>query len=240
MVTRLSKILVVFVTTASIAFMGFALAVSNAGPNWSAQANELEDYIFTLAPKTETQPATWSVQQRTATDQIGSSPVLPKLIGQALDDGKRRNDEELAEIEPKIPPLEQQIAAMEQVISIDKTGLDNRDKQLLAAYKQLETDIQQVALAGDRLAQEAIRVRTMAELRRESVFRLLRELEQIETDHFQLGEQKRRLLDLLFQTEGLRIRLRDREKQLIAQGANVPPPAVTSNSAVKVSDTAAD
>ena len=47
MLTIISKILVVFVTFASIAFLAFSIIVTTAGPNWQKEAEALPDYTFT-------------------------------------------------------------------------------------------------------------------------------------------------------------------------------------------------
>jgi hypothetical protein len=58
--------------------------------------------------------------------------------------------------------------------------------------------------------------------------RLKRQRIQIETELYRLVEQKRHLLDLVYQMEGILQRLRDREQQLIKQGAS---PASSADSA---------
>ena len=85
---------------------------------------------------------------------------------------------------------------------------------------------------GERLATQAVDIRAVAERTRESGMRLKRQRIQIETEFYRLVEQKRQLLDLVYQMDGILQRLRDREQQLINQGAvsSEPTPAGDSTS----------
>lgn len=216
MLHRLSKVLVVFVATASVAFMGFALALNNSGPNWQAEAETLDDYTFTYTPG---ENPTWTAKYRNDTQQIGPSPNLGSVVVKAYADAKRRNDEAAAAITPQIQPLLDRTKAITAFVAQDTAAMRLRHEQLMAAVADLDGQVKSTGLQGDRFAEQAITIRTETDRRRESVFRLTRELDQIENDHyFQLG-QKRRLLDRLHQLEGLRLRLQQRHQQLLDSGA---------------------
>ncbi len=216
MLNRLSKVLVVFVATASLAFMGFAFALNNAGPNWQAEAESLDDYTFTFTPG---ENPTWSGKYRNDTQQVGTDRNLGAVVVKAYADAKRRNDEAAAAITPQIQPLKDRTTAIAAFIAQDTTALDKRHQQLLTEVTAVDEQIKSTGLQGDRFAEQAITIRTETDRRRESVFRLKRELDQIETDqYFELG-QRRRLLDRLHQLEGIRLRLRQRNQQLLDAGA---------------------
>ena len=80
------------------------------------------------------------------------------------------------------------------------------------------------------MAIQAVDIRAVAERTRESGMRLKRQRIQIETELYRLVEQKRQLLDLVYQMDGILQRLRDREQQLINQGAVTSEPAPTADS----------
>ena len=80
------------------------------------------------------------------------------------------------------------------------------------------------------MAIQAVDIRAVAERTRESGMRLKRQRIQIETELYRLVEQKRQLLDLVYQMDGILQRLRDREQQLINQGAVTYEPAPTADS----------
>ena len=57
------------------------------------------------------------------------------------------------------------------------------------------------------------------ENRREEVYRLLSQLDEIRTDLFQINEQTKRLQDLLIRKRGVVSRLKRRQVQLVTSGA---------------------
>jgi len=218
MLTRISRVLTVFVTAASLAFLGLALAVNFSGPNWIQETQNLPDYAFTLAPG---EIPTWSAKHRTSDQQLSSSPTLPNVIGKAYDDARQRNQEVIERVEPQIQPLESRIATVSNYVTADSAGIDVREAQLTDTLKAVEKQIIDISVEGERKSAQAVEVRAEAERTREFVFRLKRELQQIETDDFQLVEQKRLLLDLLYQMKGLERRLKEREQHLIEQRARI-------------------
>jgi hypothetical protein len=221
MLQRLSKIMVVFVATASIAFMGFALALNNAGPNWQAEAETLRKagYTFTETPG---ENSSWSATFRNDSQPVGSNRNLGAVVVRAYADGKRRNDEAEANLSKDIQPLVDRTKAIEAFVAQDTEALRLRNDQLLAEVKKLDETIASTGLQGDRHAEQAIAIRAETERRREAVFRLTRELDQIENDrYFELG-QRLRLLDRLHQLEGIRLRLQQRHQQLLDAGATLP------------------
>lgn len=216
MLQRLSKILVVFVATASVAFVGFALALNNAGPNWTAEAESLTDYTFTYTPG---ENPSWAATYRNDSQQVASNRNLGAVVVKAYADAKQRNEEATSAITPKIKPIDDQTKVIEAAVAQDTEGIRVRHEQLMAEARKVDGEIAATGLEGDRNAEQAITIRTETERRRESVFRLRRELDQIENDHyFQLG-QRQRLLDRLHQLEGIRLRLQQRNRQLLDAGA---------------------
>ena len=219
MTTKISKILVVFVTACSLAFMGFTLAMSNSGPDWRTEAEDFEDYIFTFTPG---ENATWGVRHRSETAPLKSSKNLADLVAAAYQDGTSRNNTAKQAIDQKQPDqLRERTKLYEAAIKADTIGVDVRTKQLTQMYVDACKEIDNIATAGDKRATLAIDILNQASRRRESVFRLTREREEIETEHFRLKEQKRLLLDLLHQMRGIRLRLENREQQLIDQGGRI-------------------
>ena len=75
--TLFSKILLVLVLFASIAFMGFTAVSSVGGPNWYREKDAMTDYLFEYQPG---ENPIWAVKTRRAGEQISTSPVLAKVI----------------------------------------------------------------------------------------------------------------------------------------------------------------
>lgn len=216
MLTKLSKIMVVFVTAASVAALGVAVAIVNSGPSWTAEAAVLADYDFSVSGG---EKPTWTAKHRTGEQALKTSPVQPEVIGAAFDDAAKRTKEEADKITPLIEPTKQAVATAQQFIEVDMRGLDARRKQLLEQMAAINKELADTALATNRAGEETLKIRGEAERRRSDVYRLTRNLQAIEADHFQLVEQKRRLLDMIFQMQGLRDRMKERSEDLAKETA---------------------
>lgn len=215
MTTKISKILVVFVTAASICFLGIAVGISKLGPNWREETQNLKDYGF--AQTTGENPQ-WTSTQRTESAALATGS-LPSVIEKSYVDAKQRNDDKVAAVTPQIETLKQRIAQIAAFIEEDEKGITKRETQLALALEDVGKQIQTLSTDGERLATQAVDIRAVAERTRESGMRLKRQRIQVETELYRLVEQKRHLLDLVYQMEGILQRLRDREQQLIKQGA---------------------
>lgn len=215
MLTRFAKILTVIVVFASIGLMGAAITITNAGPNWRAESEKLPDYTF----KQDATTKMWSVSHRSdANTNLASNVPHPGAVAAAYRHAATQNKEELEVVEPQIEPLETQIAEIKSFREIDERGLAARNAQLKADFAAVAAEIREIGQEADATAQAALKTRTIAAARREDGQRLLLQLEGIETDHFHLKAQRKRLFDTLYQIQGLQIRLRERNTQLKATG----------------------
>lgn len=211
MLTQFSKVLVVFVTTISIASLGVTLAVVNSGPNWKAEAALLTDYDFA---QTGGEKPTWSVNHRKDPKAIKQAVAHPEVIAAAYDHAINQTKTEIDAIKPRIKPEQELVERTKQWIEIDLRGLDERRKLLHEQTKALNKELADTSAASIRAGEETLKIRGEAERRRSDVARLSRTLDLIEADQFQLAEQKKRLLDMLFQMQGLRDRLKERAADL--------------------------
>ncbi len=227
MTTKISKILVVFVTAASIAFLGIAVGISKLGPNWLEETQNLKDYGF--AQTTGENPQ-WTSTQRTESAALATGS-LPSVIQKSYDDAERRNREKAEAVTSQIEPLKQRMAQIAAFIEEDEKGIAKREEQLALALEDVGKQLQVLSTDGERLATQAVEIRAVAERTRESGMRLKRQRIQVETELYRLVEQKRHLLDLVYQMEGILQRLRDREQQLIKQGAVPAEQAPAADSA---------
>ena len=104
--TFLSKILLVLVFFASIAFMGFAAVSAVGGPNWSKEKDALTDYVFEHQAG---ENPIWSVKTRRGGEQLTTSPVLAKVIVAAQKHKLQQQNEKLDEVTKTIEPLKTSI-----------------------------------------------------------------------------------------------------------------------------------
>jgi hypothetical protein len=226
MITRIAKILTVFMTTVSILFMGVAVAIHSSGPNWQADIQALPDYDFKYNGG---ESPTWTVKRREANSPaLITSPSLPAVIGKAYDDLAARNKDVTDKAVQPVQGLQTQIADIKATVAVDKVALETRMNALSQTLKDVNKTVSDLALEGDKLTRQANSIREEARDRREDKNRLLRQLQQIEADHFHLAAQERRLLDTMFQLTGELRRLQIRNRQLSEQGATLSAPAPTT------------
>lgn len=222
MTTKISKIMVVFVTTASIAFLGIAIGLRNLGPNWLEETQNLKDYSFT---RSEGENPQWTATRRSGSQPPTTSASLANVIAKSYDAETRLNQEKVTEVSPQIQQLKDRITQLAALIEEDGKGIKQREEQLALELQNIGKQIQALSTDGERLATQAVDIRADAERTRESGMRLNRQRIQIETDQYRLTQQKRHLLDLVYQMDGVLQRLREREQQLIKQGAVATQPA---------------
>ncbi len=202
--TKFSKVFAVFVTLASLTFMGFAVATVVGGPNYQAeQVEQLPDYVFELTPG---EKPTWAVKTRRSAETVPASPAtLPGVIVAARKHLDGRLQEEIERLDPQIKVLEGadgKIAEAKKLIEVDRKGLEKREKELNSELAALRATIKDVADQCIKKSQESQAVRAEAARRREDVFRLLNQLEEIRTDHYRAVEQARKLKELLVRVRG--------------------------------------
>jgi hypothetical protein len=213
MLTRFAKIFVVIVTFSSIALMGAAITATNSGPNWQEESEKLPDYTF----KQDATTGLWSVTHRKG-ESLKSGVPHPAAVAEAYRHATELNDTEFEVVNLQIQPLEDQIKQINDYRVADEGGLKFRKEKLRSEFDAVSAEVNRIGLEADATAKAALATRTKAEARREDGQRLILQLDGIETDHFHLQEQRRRLLDNLYQMRGLQIRLRDRNTQLKATG----------------------
>ena len=210
MLTRFAKIFVVLVTFSSIALMGVAITATNAGPNWQEEAEKLPEYMFTQ----DTTTGLWTVQYRKDDSSLKSAVPHPAAVAEAYRHAAELNDAEFEVVNPQIEPLKAQKDEINKFRIADEGGVKFRNEKLRSDFDALAAEVNKTGLAANATAKAARDTRLKAAARREDGQRLILQLEGIETDHFHLQEQRRRLLDNLYQMRGLQLRLRDRNAQL--------------------------
>ncbi len=210
--------LTVTTTVVSVAFLGLAFIARVGGPNWNADRRRLEDdYIFEKIEAQE-QPTTWTVKTRVGDETIkANSRIEPEVIVAAYQHKINLQKEEIASLDQQIQQVESQLAATKPLIEQDFAAIDRRLTALRKAVDELTE--QNVALLeeGKRIADEALRLRTLAKLRREDVFRLTQQLHQLQAEQYKLAEQQARLEDVLVRLNGVVERLEVRNRQLREQ-----------------------
>lgn len=219
--TKLGKTLVVFAFGASFAFLGFAWVSLMAGTNWDAEAAALPGYSI---QKGEGPDGKWTAVDR-VTGKAVSVPTgnveASAVIAVRKDLDKQQKDE-IAAANSEAETYAKRLAEVHKYNEADTKALQTRVQVLTSQLEELNKTI--LSLSNDvvKRSQEAQALRTEATKRREDVFRLTRELAEIQADHFRSGELAKKLQDQLARLEGAVTGLESRNKQLREEGARLP------------------
>jgi len=215
-ITKLAKILAVFVAVTSLAFAGFAIATTFSGPDWRAmtQAKYFEHYSFTQGGAPD---FAWTATRVADGDQIATSRRLPEVLVKVMDDILARQQEQLQVLSDQEPLLQARVESLEQDKAADEQALEKyvgvQRERLNAVRKQIETTGEEVIAATN----EAQGIEKVIALRREEVAALKRQVQELKTDRFRLEEVQRNLENLLIQTQGDNLRAKSREQGLEQQ-----------------------
>jgi hypothetical protein len=240
--TTVSKCLVVFTVVASLAFLGFASAVLQGGPNYQSQLDDsiLNGYVFgTSKVKKKTKDfkagtILYTVKtRRPKQDEDGDwseevikkdSPILSQVIIAARNHLTSDQEDELRLIRReldgyeengrKFPGLQDKIYDAIKAINDDTVAFQKREALLVAELQRIQKDLSAVTANAQNETVEAEKLQKEATSRREDVYRLKNQLEEIETDIYRAEQQRDKLEDLLIRVQSKVQRLKRRNKQL--------------------------
>ncbi|WP_417390259.1 hypothetical protein [Gimesia sp.] len=220
--TLLSKILLVLVFFASIAFMGFAAVSAVGGPNWSQEKDALTDYVFEYQAG---ENPIWSVKTRRGGEQLTTSPVLAKVIVAAQKHKLQQQNEKLDEVTKTIEPLKTSIKRWELINKVDRTAMKDKATELKQKIVQLDQQIIQLANEGIKIGQQTLEVNQEASERRADIFRLRDQIDEIRNERFLAEQQQKTLRDYIDRIQGKVQRLQRQkeslEKVVLAPGNNI-------------------
>ncbi|WP_010582571.1 hypothetical protein [Schlesneria paludicola] len=213
-----AKILVVFVAASSLAFLAFAAALRNGGPDWKGEMRSPElqkEFVFSVENGDKT---TYSVKhRRTDSSVIDKTPVLAEAVLKA----RKRLDEEttkrLQELSPKPEQLQTTLKTVIEFVAADKKGVEAREQTLDERFQQLWADVQAVGVQFSELTLQTQDVLRVMQERREEVYRLVNQLELLRNDHFAAQVQQKYLEDELIRLEENQRKLESRQSQLKQQ-----------------------
>jgi len=234
--TTISKCLAVLAAVAAVAFMGFAAVTVVGGPNWEAEmaASDIgDDYAFEKTVSTDGK-VTWSAKVRRTQEAIPVSK--PGVAASAVIAVRRKvskdQQAELQRIEKRLPVLETGTRQAQALIDVDRAAMKQRLDQLAAELKVLHQQLDAASKKSVKKALEIQAKQTEAANRREDVFRLQAEYDEIRTDRDRIERLTTELEKRLIRLSGDIARLERRRQQLIKAGATAPAGTGTTSATV--------
>lgn len=214
--TGIGKILAVFVTVASIAFMGFAFAVRFGGPDWMKFTRSQEFQGYKIVKRDGESPV-WAATQSRDESQVASNPVLPSVIAKVMDDIEQERQQEISALNEREPKLKEKAELLRRTREADQPALEAYVAGLRAALEAARNESNDLANKVLAATAEAQKLENQVSARREDVFRLEAEVNEIRADHVRLTQIRSQLEDLLKQVEGDLERAKDRSQELDAK-----------------------
>ena len=212
------KVMVVFVTAASLGFAAFALSLVAGGPNWK---NEVENEDFTndfVLTVTGGEKKSYAIKSRQTDQAVGAgSPLLAEVVVKGREKQVADAKAEDARLGAEIARIKPIIAEFKALTPPDQAGLVARTMAMDKVLTQIDKAVQ--AASAEFAARSAAikQIDLTTKERREEGFRLKNQLELLRTDLFALLAQQKVLEDELVEVEENMKRLERREEQLKKQ-----------------------
>lgn len=212
---KFSKPLVVFTAAAAFAFLGFTAVSKVGGPNWQFEAEQLSP-TYTIEEVESETGSTWKVTDN-VTKQAVSNPK-PEVHASAVIAARKHLDaaqkKEIADLNAKTADAKAKLEAAVNLRGTDEKAMEARFQELSAKLDEVNKQILDARAETVRKSQEAQAIRAEGERRRGDVFRLERELQEIQADLFQAVEHQKYLRDQLERLNGMVGPLERRHQQL--------------------------
>jgi predicted transcriptional regulator len=218
MTTRISKVLTVFVTMASVAFMAVVMAnVMAGGPNWKARAAELKEVAFEQANP----QAPWTSKRRTNSEDTGGGAILPAAIVAVQKKLIQQEEEEAKKLDDKILQVKSLTETNSKLNQNDLEALKRREAELAALYLEKETAWKKLAGEITAKTEELTKITGLSNVRSEESIRYKHQIEELAIEKQQIEEEVRRLKDLVYQANANWERAKTRQSVLVEDGAKI-------------------
>jgi hypothetical protein len=217
---QIGKILVVFITVASIAFMGFATVITIGGYNFEEHIELLNnDYRITNSGGDE---PTWTSARVVGEDTLPENASLPAVLDATYDDALTHQQEQIAYYQAREEQFAISLAEIDAANAADVEALAQRSEAIRADLAELREETEAIGQRVQLTQDEVLKLQVRLESRRTDVFRLEAQYAEIAVDEFRAREIIDQLNELVYQIDGELERARRREAQLREQGATLP------------------
>ncbi len=213
--TSIGKIMAVFTAAASLVFLGFVWVSSVGGPNWRAEALELDEHY--VLETGEGENSNYTIRTVHSGEQFdSSSPNLAKLVVDARRHRSEQQTQQIRALDEELATLNTELTNAEQFIQADLAALTKRENELASELEALNSELREITQQAIEKSQEAYDTRAESERLRNDVVRLKTQLNEIRIDRHRGEVQRAKLEDLLIRYEAQAEALKRRNRQLKA------------------------
>lgn len=210
--TRISKVLAVFIAVGSIAFVGFAIATTFGEPD---PLQALSDPAFNgYAISKQVGGQLWEAKRGIDQSSVGTSKVVHEVMVKVLNEVDQNNKQEIQLLQQRQAALQAHVDELLAVNPADTKALEAFEAQNRAYLAQIRADEATTTTAVISATAESQKKEQEVARRREDVFRLKQQVEELKTDLFRLQEIALRLESLNVQIQGDVQQSLDRNAQL--------------------------
>jgi hypothetical protein len=227
--TRFSKVLAVFVFSASLAFMGFAMVTVLGGPNWDLKVDALaRDHSLSFEYRGK--ESGWDVKdhRKQPPEQVATGKSLPEVVVKAqrkLIDVRKAESEAIAKETEEVVKRQ---AREQPAIATDVAAFEKRFQVLIQQLKELHLQAIEESKKAVTKSEEAKAIRQVAALRRDELIQLRNQLDVLRTQKSTALKEQKRLEDLVNQAKAVLADVELRKELLESDGARLdydPSPA---------------
>jgi len=212
------KVLVVFITAASVSFAAFAMSLVSGGTNWEGDANSAELTDDMIIAVTQGEKPSYAVKVRKTQETVGSST---NLLADAVIAARTRqlNDakQELQRLTQEIEKANTESASRKALIPVDEAAMKARTALYDSQLNKISSDLGAVTTDFTSKGGEIQQIQRLNLERRDEALRRKNELELLRNDLFAARGQQKALEDELLRAEENLRRLKNRESQLLDQ-----------------------
>jgi len=211
--TKFGKCLVIFAVGASFAFLGFAWVSRMGGPNWHEEAAQLPDYAI------QKESDKWTVRDRVSGEAVTvkAPTVHAAAVIAAREAQQKKQENEIKSLKDETAAYKNGSTKIRELNQVDAKALEARVHELELQLASLLNKITNLSKEQVSKSQDAQAIQLETTKRREDVFRLTRELQEIRTDQFRADELKKKLSGQLVRLQGVISALESRNEQLRGQ-----------------------
>lgn len=227
--TKFSKILVVVVFAACLAFMGFAMVTALAGPNWQNKSDALaKDH--SLSFENRGKESGWEVKdhRKATAEQFASGKSLPEAVVKSQRKLIENQKTELDAVSKDIDAVAKRHEREQVAIAADVVAFRKRMDVLEQQLKELRAQAVEESKKAVTKSDEAKAVRQVAGLRRDELIQLQNQLDVLRTQKASALKEQKRLEDLVNQAKAVLADVERRKELLESDGAKLeydPNPA---------------
>ncbi|MDB5336722.1 MAG: hypothetical protein JWN70_2341 [Planctomycetaceae bacterium] len=198
MTTLISKILAVFVTIASVAFMAIVMAnVSAGGPNWTAKSKELTEVAFDRANP----QAPYTAKKRSDGTDLGGGPILPAAIVSAQKKLLEAERTQQADLDTKIAARKSAITESKALIDVDLDAMKRREADLDKQFADLMEQMNQLSQNFTMESKKQTDDLAVLKLRSQEYILIKNQLEELKAQREVATEELGRLKALVYQAK---------------------------------------